>query len=125
MTGSIAPHERNEVRLVLGQLKQLATIEKKKDPIGYAMAISMSGTGALVAHAQPTKDCPEGEVVFTLPKNKNLIRWYLHLLRHGVAAYGIKEYHRHMGRLFGYTHEDIEAFIEADIHCDCSKCRGE
>ena len=124
MTGTIAPHERNEVRLVLGQYKQLATVEKAKDPIGYAMAISMAGTGALYASAKPTKDCPEGEVVFTLPKNKNLVLWYDLLLKYGVQEFGIKEYHRQMGRLFGYSHEDIEAFIEADIHCNCTKCNG-
>lgn len=124
MTGSIAPHENNEVRLVLGGLKPLATIEKAKQPIGYALAIALSGTGALAASVVRSKDSPEGEVVIVLPKNKYRLEQYQWLLEHGVKAVGIKEYHRRMGRLFGYTEEDINAFIKSDIHCECSKCKG-
>ena len=122
--GRIAPHENNEVRLVLGGMKPLATIEKAKQPIGYALAIALSGTGAIASSVVRSKDSPEGEVVITLPKNKHRIEKYKWLLSHGVEAVGIKEYHRRMGRLFGYTEEDISTFINAEIHCNCSKCRG-
>lgn len=120
----IAPHERSEVRLVLSGLKPLATIEKVKDPIGYSIAISMAGTGALACWVEPTKDSPSGEVVITLPANANLIPEYFWLLHEGIKELGLKQYHRRMGTLFGYSEADIEDFIEADIHCECSKCRG-
>jgi hypothetical protein len=122
--GRVAPHENNEVRLVLGGFKPLATIEKDKDPIGYALAIALSGTGSLAKHIVKSTDCPSGEVVITKPINAHLIVLYMELLANGVKQYGIKEYHRRMGRLFGYTEDDINTFIEADIHCECSKCRG-
>jgi len=116
MTGSIAPHETNEVRLVLGGHKPLATIEKAKQPIGYALAISLAGTGELKAVVYDSKDSPEGEVVLTAPHNAYKIEQYFWLLAEGVKALGIKEYHRRMGRLFGYTEADINAFINAEIH---------
>lgn len=122
--GRVAPHENNEVRLVLGGMKPLATIEKAKQPIGYSLAIALAGTGALRARVIVSKDSPEGEVVITLPKHEHRIQKYLWLLEHGVKAVGIKEYHRRMGRLFGYTEADINAFIQAEIHCECSKCKG-
>ena len=124
MAHQIAPHENNEVRLVLSGAKPLATIEKGKDPYGYALAVAMAGTGALHYHARSTADSPQGEVVITLPRNKHLVDEYTTLLLWGRKRYGIKEYHRRMGRLFGYSDEDIEAFIDAEIECSCSKCVG-
>ena len=122
--GKVAPHQNNEVRLVLGGFKPLATIEKDKDPIGYALAIALSGTGALAKRIIKSVDCPNGEVIITKPCNRPLIDVYIELMAHGVRVYGIKEYHRRMGRLFGYTEDDINVFIKTDIHCECSKCKG-
>jgi len=120
--GSIAPHISNEVRLVLGGFKPLGTIEKSKDPYGFALAVAVAGTGMLSHEIQHT----EGgvEVVFTRPSNAGWIQHYNWLLKYGKKLLGIKEYHRRMGRVFGYTEEDIESFISSDIHCDCNKCRG-
>ena len=115
---AIAPHEFCEVRLVLGGHKPLAAIEKAKDAIGYALAISMSGTGALALSQE------FGEVIIVKPCNTKLIAQYYWLLAEGVKELGLKEYHRSMGRLFGYTEEDINTFIKSDIHCDCHKCKG-
>lgn len=117
--GKVAPHEYCEVRLVLGGYKPLAAIEKSKDPYGYALAIAMAGTGALALHlVEP------GEVLITKPSNKAWIEHYLWLLKYGVKRLGIKKYHRQMGKIFGYTAEDIEEFIKAEINCDCTKCTG-
>lgn len=122
--GTIAPHVNNEVRLVLSGAKPLATIEKVKDPYGYALAISMAGTGALTTYVRPSGDSMIGEVVLTLPSKKHLIEEYVTLLLWGVKRYGIKNYHRKMGKLFGYSEDDIEAFINSSIDCSCSKCNG-
>ncbi len=124
MTNQIAPHENSEVRLVLSGTKPLATIEKVKDPYGYALAISLASTGALHCVVQPTSDSGSGEAIITLPDNKDEVETYLYILKDGVEMYGIKSYHRRMGKLFGYSDEAIEAFIEAEIDCDCSKCTG-
>lgn len=121
---TIAPHINSEVRLVLGGHKQLGTIEKRKDPLGYALAISMCSTGALAMHVEPTEDSPEGEVVITLPCNSQLIPEYYWLLKEGVKELGIKEYHRRMGEMFGYSKADIEEFINSSIQCECNKCKG-
>lgn len=108
----------------MGGYKPLATIERDKDLTGYCMAKSMANVGTIYAVCRPTSDCPRGEIVFTKPSNKHLIDEYDSLLATGVADYGIKEYHRRMGKLFGYSDADIEAFINTDVHCDCAKCKG-
>ncbi len=124
MNGKVAPHENKEVQLVLGDSKPLAVIEQKKQPGAYALAASLGKAGSLVTRTQPTVDSPKGEIVFTKPKNKHLIAEYTDLLLNGVSKYGIREYHRKMGRLFGYSAEDIEKFIIDNINCNCSKCKG-
>ena len=122
--GRVAPHVGNEVQLVLNGTKPLATIEALKDLTGYGMAVCLINAGLLHGKCRPTEDCVAGEVVFVKPGNKLLINEYEYALEHGVAQWGIKGYHRKMGELFGYSPEDIEAFIEAEINCDCAKCRG-
>jgi hypothetical protein len=123
-TGKVAPHEACEVRLVLAGTKPLATIEKRKAPILYSLAVSCAKAGMLAWAIYESKDSPEGEIVITAQRNKHLISEYITLLETGVKGFGIKEYHRKMGRLFGYREEDIEAFIAAEIQCNCAKCTG-
>ncbi len=122
--GNIAPHEGEEVRLVLAGTKPFATIERSKDISGFARAIALGGTGMLYTTVGPTDDDPHGEVALTLPINRHLMQRYYDLLEYGVELYGIKEYHRQMGKLFGYTEDDVESFINEKIHCNCTKCRG-
>lgn len=124
MSGRIAPHEANEVRLVAAGTKPLATIEKRKQPILYSLAVACAAAGMVHAAFRASTDSPEGEVILTAKRNKHLIAEYLHLIEYGVKDLGIKEYHRRMGRLYGYSEADIEAFIAAEIHCNCEKCRG-
>ena len=116
---AIAPHINCEVRLVLSGTKKLAVIEKAKDPYGFALAISIAGTGALAC------DVHRGEAIITLPSNRGWIDHYHWLGNYGVKLLGLKEYHRRMGKVFGYTDKDIEDFISANINCTCSKCTGE
>ena len=123
-TGAIAPHEGREVELVLNGTKPLATVEHDKDPDTYVKAILL-GLGGLVAYkVTPSVDCEGGEVIFTLPQNRHLIDEYRWTLSKGVSVYGLKGYHRALGRLFGYSAADIEAYIDAEITCDCTKCTG-
>ncbi len=124
MSGVIAPHEACEVRLVAAGTKPLATIEKAKQPILYSVAASLAATGMLCAVFTQSSDSPEGEVIITAPRNRHLIKEFIKLQATGVKEFGIKEYYRRMGRLYGYSEEDIQAFIDAEIHCNCTKCRG-
>lgn len=119
MEGKVAPHLNCEVRLVLGGHKPLASIELAKDSIGYALAISLHSTGALLLD-----QVQDGEVIIVKPSNIHLLFEYKALLCSGVSDYGLKEYHRKMGRLYGYREEDIEAFITSEINCNCNKCTG-
>lgn len=120
----VAPHQNNEVRLVLSGSKPLATIEKIKDEANYILAVSLSTAGLLVGRCQPTKDSPTGEILIVKPCNRSLIRKYDDLQANGIREVGVKQYHREMGKLFGYTEQDIEDFISAEISCNCTKCTG-
>ena len=117
--GSIAPHEHAEIRLVLCGSKPLATIEKSKDPLGYALAISMASAGSLYYDI-----VAPGEVAVTLHKNKHKVKYFQLLLKHGVAMFGLDGYHLEMGKLYGYRDEDVRAFIKAELCCQCNKCLG-
>jgi len=119
--GTIAPHVGREIDLVLDGVKPLATIERRKDRLGFNRAVALADTRMNVWVVVRNGD--EGPEAI-LSYRPDLIREYRWLLDNGVREYGIKEYHRRMGRLFGYAEADIEAFIAADIDCDCSKCRG-
>ncbi len=121
---AIAPHVNNEVRLVLAGSKPLATIERSKDENNYALAVSLSNAGLLVGRCQPTEDSPTGEILIVKPSNRSLVHQYDELQANGIRKVGIKQYHREMGKLFGYTPEDIEDFINAEIDCNCTKCKG-
>tara|TARA_B100001939_G_scaffold342295_1_gene353226 strand:- start:3151 stop:3534 length:384 start_codon:yes stop_codon:yes gene_type:complete len=114
--GQIAPHEGREIELVLTGKKPLAVIEKRKNPEAYTKAGSLEGVITVYRTGE------EGPEVI-ISRRARLIREYLFLLYEGVKTYGLKEYHRKMGRLFGYSDADIEAFI-GSIQCECSKCRG-
>ena len=121
--GMIAPHEAKEVALVLGGSKPLATLEHDKNPEDYVKAILLGLAGMLSYEVRPSNDCVNGEVIFTLPENKHLIVEYQHLRTFGVDTFGIRGYHVRMGRLFGYSEDDILAFLN-DQPCNCHKCTG-
>lgn len=118
--GKVAPHLNKEVHLVASGSKPLAVIERNKDLNNYALAMSLASTGALYVDKDPITH----DIVITKPCNKHLVDRYFYLLSYGVKELGIKQYHRAMGSLFGYTKADIEAFIDAEVHCDCDKCKG-
>lgn len=90
----------------------------------YSLAVACAAAGMLCIRYATSKDSPEGEAVIVKYGHKYRLDEYFWLLEYGVKAYGIKEYHRRMGRLYGYSEEDIEAFIAAEINCNCTKCRG-
>ena len=122
--GSVAPHENREVELVLGGLKPLASVEHDKDPETYVKAILLGLAGMLTYTVSPTMDSKSGEVVFALPSNKHLLETYKRLLKGGIDAVGAEVYHRSMGKLFGYSDADVDAFLASSLECNCEKCTG-
>jgi len=122
MTAAIAPHEGSELSMILAGTKPLAVIEYRKQPCAYRRAMEYNQLGFCAALQRNGEE--GAELVVTLHKNIGLVPRYLYLVESGVKHYGIKEYHRKMGALFGYSPEDIELFINAEVDCDCSKCRG-
>lgn len=65
-----------------------------------------------------------GEILLVKKKNKRLARYWKLLTEYGVYKYGIKRYHYKMGKLYGYSDDDIKAFIDSNINCECYKCKG-
>jgi len=116
---NIAPHENSELNLLLTGSKTFAAIEKRKNASDYFLAGSILQPGISVQYFEGEN----GAEVLVTTKRK-LISEYFDLLRTGVQDFGIKNYHRKMGALFGYSVADIESFIVSDIHCDCAKCNG-
>ena len=117
--GNIAPHENQEISLILNGAKNFAVIEKRKDIASYFAAGAISRKDITVQY-QETETGPE--VILT--SKHALIAEYNALLFDGVSRLGLKNYHRAMGKLFGYSPADIETFITAEINCNCSKCGG-
>ena len=122
--GQVAPHaDRNELAMVIAGEKPMAAIERGKDEAMFVAIDAELDTGGVVGYVWLNPDY-EWEAVVALPENWQLLKEYRRLLLTGVQDYGIKEHHRRMGRLFGYTESDVEAFISAEIQCDCAKCTG-
>ena len=116
---NLAPHQGREISLVLNGSKRFAVIEKRKDAASYYAAGSIRRRDVTVQY----REGPEGPEVILTTSRKDIAE-YESLLRDGVSRLGIKAYHRAIGALFGYSKVDIEAFIESDIDCNCSKCNG-
>lgn len=117
--GKIAPHENAELQLIASGQKDFAVIEHAKNPQAYHDAAQIHRAGVFVLYEKGN----EGDEVIIARHLDDIVTYRL-LIRYGVAELGIKNYHRALGKLFGYSPEDIESFIDSDIHCDCSKCNG-
>jgi hypothetical protein len=116
-----APHEGIELQLVIDGKKPIGLVEQLKDPVQYRQVLHNQNIKIKVRTSE------EGaEVLFALPNNSALMDMY-ELLQSPQAARVVRskaEHQRLMGRLFGYSEEEIEGFINGDIKCNCSKCKG-
>mgnify|MGYP003131542397 CR=1 FL=1 len=119
VVSQIAPHEGRELDLVLAGTKPMGLIEKAKDPEQYQRLYDIADLKRLRFML-----VEEGTVVFALLPNRGLLVDYYNLVNGKTVVKDNKEYQTLMGRLFGYTEEEITAFINADIQCNCSNCQG-
>ena len=112
-TSKIAPHKGTEVFQVIMGTKPLGSV-----PLD-------STDGRAVLHAQRLyTHIKNGEVYFALTQAPLVTFKFLTSTSAGLIIKSKEEHSRAMGRLFGYTEEEITAFIEADIDCDCIACTG-
>ena len=120
MTGKVAPHEgMNEIDMVLSGLKPIAVIELRKNPTEYWRGIGINGASDQHVRTVARVDETSGaELIISL--SWQLIDQYLGLM----AMPASNERTRKIGKLFGYTDADIQAFIDNPPACDCSKCQG-
>ena len=118
--GTIAPHEGREIDLVLAGEKPLAVIEKRKDPEQYARALAI----------RVYEDADEYSPVFVTPwlspEGPEVVVYQLasdfHKYRDALAMPDGDAKTWCLGKLFGYSDEDIAEFITNPPACDCSKC---
>ena len=118
--GKIAPHEGQELALVLAGKKPMATLQRAKDPDQYLAVYEESAEHKNIK----VQIVAEGEIAFALRPNFNIVRQYVALRNGETPVKDTADYQRKMGKLFGYTGEEIEAFINADIKCNCKDCKG-
>lgn len=125
MDKKIAPHEGRELELVLTGKKHFAVVEQDKDPVQFGMIMTDKN---LEVRAQ--KEGGSNVVRFWLKGSEDggLANFmYMQLTLNAarlIADNGLHWYQREMGRIFGYTEEEIEAFIKGDIECNCKNCKG-
>lgn len=116
----IAPHEGNEINMVMWGMKPLASIEFDKQPVQFDRAIELENVLS-VCHQEV------GLLTVTLPENSHLHETFklLSSPKASVIVRSKEEKHRLLGRLFGYTEDQIEEFIKSDMQCACGQCRFE
>jgi len=108
----IAPHEGREIELVLDGTKPLASIQMN--------AVNVK----VLNHRGMTMHIYNGNIYFALSIVP--INVYKFLTNEGskLIVKSQPEHNRLMGRLFGYTEDQIDVFIENKLECDCKDCRG-
>jgi len=121
MSKLIAPHEGRELELVIAGIKPLALIEDSKQPI---IANMLRGELPRMLFPELHIVKREKEVLITKKGNEFNIALYEGLLHLHRSRRSDKDYTIAMGKLFGYTEEEIKAFLEGDLKCNCEKCVG-
>lgn len=113
-----------DVSLVVCGYKQLALINKEKDPIGFELALNMGSKQLLAVWANPTEDSTDDDILITQIENTYAAERFFWLVEEGMKELCIKGYYRAMGELFNYTDREIEWFVSKHTRCICTKCRG-
>lgn len=116
----VAPHEGHEINMVMWGIKPLASIEFDKQPLQFKRAIELRQVLSVC-------DQEVGLITVTLPENSHLHETFklLSSPKASVIVRSKEEKHRLLGRLFGYTEEQINEFIKSEMQCACGQCRFE
>ena len=115
---TIAPHEGREIELVLDGTKPLATLKGNVYPKELRAAIN--------THKLITRYNAEQDVLVVVKPQHSFLIGLFGLLSSTKANFIVRskeEKHRLLGRLFGYSEEDIDDFIAKDMKCACGQCK--
>ena len=112
----IAPHEYEELQLILDNKKPLAILYRHKRPDLFKKLDSLH-KGLYVIEIRPD--------VTAIAREYRYIQDYIGLV-YNRKQYSRVEYQTAMGTLLGYTKDEIKAFIGSDIAkaCECVECGG-
>lgn len=115
----VAPHEGLEYPMVVNRDKPIATINKHKQPVQYALA--SKDIRLVVLHLDAD------EIAITRQENARLLQLLESLLHpsSNIIAKSREEKQRLIGRLYGYTEEEIDAFVASENKCMCNHCNQE
>lgn len=123
--GKVAPHENNELRLILEGKKPLATFEHGKSHKKYRQQLEkLTPVDRLKLFAI---EGAQGLTIVTLKANSGLAEVYATAYNNWNDGHIQDEsWHRLAGQLLGYSEADIEAFLNSEIRktCYCSQCRA-
>lgn len=109
----IAPHVNSELDLVLAGDKPLGSV-----PMGSVTA------GIVFESNQIHTFVKDNNVYFALTEAPINAYKFLNSSAAALVVRSRQEHQRLTGRLFGYTEEQINTFIEANIGCRCRDCVG-
>lgn len=106
----IAPHEGKEIALVTSGFKPLGSISAQ-----YALSNAL----------KPLYTRVIGDSVY-FALNEQPLDTYEFLMSPSASLIlkSKQEHQRLLGRLFGYTEDEIDTFIEANLDCACGNCTG-
>ncbi len=114
---SIAPHEGRELEYVMLGIKPLASLDVNKQPEQFKRALRLKHAVTVYYHTNNL-------ITITRPENDDLHNVFAVLSTNeaNILVRTAEEKHRLLGRLFGYSEEDIDSFIAAGLECACGQC---
>ena len=120
MSGKIAPNQGHEIDNLLAGRVPLISFKN------YT-AEQANRLGVLVSYGTIKTYLGVDRVLLVVPYTtgwRNYCTLYDDLITY-AKQYGVDEfYHTAMGRLHGYSDDDIREFLTNPPECDCSQCKG-
>jgi hypothetical protein len=113
MPEQIAPHRGRELRLVLDGTKPLGSI-----PMDHEDAPTVFRSVGMYTYMRA------GIVYFALTEGPINTYKFLNSSAAAIVVRSKQEHNRLVGRLFGYTEDEIDVFFEANLACACGDCKG-
>lgn len=108
----IAPHKGREILGVLNGTKPLGSIS------------TSSSDAREVLDSKMCTFIKDGELYFALTEAPINAYKFLDSSASAQVVRSKQEHQRLMGRLFGYTEDEIDEFIRMDFDCACGNCKG-
>jgi len=115
----IAPHEGNELDMLLAGTKKFAVLEKWKHHGQVQRLANLQYSTGIKWEI----DYKRNEVlVWVGDGHYTALEYKLLLVNRDL--FSKQEFQYKMGKIFGYSDEEIEGFINNPPDCNCTKCGG-